>query len=654
MQISISILVANATSGISYVKRLVKNFKARVLSYPNSIFEAEPCLVATLTELNNIELLRQSSLVITPNAYNEGVLYDVIPNTPLGDMDVVRATTATRVNSAGLIEVVPRNLLTYSQDFSNAAWVKSNSPTMTYNSAIAPNGTLTASGLKSNDATNYKSINQTISSISPNSTFTYSIYVKKETSETFFGGLSLYFSGATPKVFFGIVNAVNGTVTLASSSITPTIQVIDFGTYWRIIATATDTGSNTSVLAEYYATFSQNGTSLSTGIGSVRTIWGAQLVEGSTATEYFPTTTRLNIPRIDYTNGSCPSLLVEPQRTNLLTYSEQFDNAAWTKNNLNVTANATIAPNGTMTAEKIVGTAINATHIALQQVPFSVNTVATCTIYAKAAELNFLYVGGLGRSPSANEGYVFFNLSNGTVGANDAGYTGSISNVGNGWYRLTVNAPSMPTSTLREFRIGVTNTNGMQSYLGDGTSGVFVWGAQLEAGAYPTSYIPTVASSVTRNADVISKTGISSLIDSQQGVLFADLQFFTEIGNIRSIHISNGSNNNRIGFFGHPSVANRITFAISSGGVITDINFNGVTLTNRNKVLIRYSGTTFTGFINGVKSTNQTFTPFAANFLNRIGLDYGEDILRYEGRINSIQLYKTALTDAECIALTTI
>jgi hypothetical protein len=545
--------------------------------------------------------------------------------------------------------------------------------------------------------------------------------------------------------------------------------------------------------------------------------------------------------------------LIEVVPRNLLTYSEQFDNAAWTKSNLTVTANAAIAPNGTMTAEKIIGTAINATHIALQQVSFPTNTIATCSIYAKAAELSFLYVGGLGRTPSANEGYVFFNLSNGTVGVNDAGYTGSISNEGNGWYKLTVNAPIMATSTLREFRIGVTNTNGVQSYLGDGTSGVFVWGAQLEtgsqteyfptttrlnipridytngscpsllvepqrtnlvpnpfaysgsqvafnstvvnspisgglstritkneaagtlryasqicsatalsaltaytisaffkydgydvqtsiehnnfnqwggvswsqliniastgitlgassactstvenygngwhrvnvrittgvtilgtppvsylirvasslstgqgflhtaaqleAGSYATSYIPTTSASVTRNADVISKTGISSLIDSQQGVLFADLQFLTGLGGIRSINISNGSNNNRIGFYGHPSVADRITFAISSGGVTTDINYNGVILTNRNKVLIRYSGTTFTSFVNGVKSSNQTFTPFAANFLNRIGLDYGEDILRYEGRINSIQLYKTALTDAECIALTTL
>ena len=72
MQISIAILVGKCTSGISYAKKLIKAFKERVLSYPNSIFEAEPCLVTTLTELNAIGLLDNASLVITPNAYNEG------------------------------------------------------------------------------------------------------------------------------------------------------------------------------------------------------------------------------------------------------------------------------------------------------------------------------------------------------------------------------------------------------------------------------------------------------------------------------------------------------------------------------------------------------------------------------------------------------
>ena len=335
----------------------------------------------------------------------------------------------------------------------------------------------------------------------------------------------------------------------------------------------------------------------------------------------------INIPRIDYTNGSCPSLLVEPQRTNLALNSD--GNVSTYPTAINVT-NASSSFNSFVNAIQFPSTALA---LAYKSVVTTAQTYAI-SVFIKMDDNSVPIL-----SASQTTGNLCLVIA-GNIATNNL----KVESYGNNVYRLSATATSL----------AVNVNNGVIRYDTQVLKSFKITGIQLEAASYPTSYIPTVASSVTRNADVISKTGISSLINSQEGVLFVDLQFFTGIGNIRSIHISNGDNNNRIGFYGHPSVANRITFAISSGGVITDINFNGVTLTNRNKVLIRYSGTTFTGFVNGVKSTNQTFTPFAANFLNRIGLDYGEDILRYEGRINSIQLYKTALTDAECIALTTL
>ena len=107
MQMGIGWAVQN---GLSYTKQLILAFQTRVLSYANSIFEAEPCLQATLTGLNDIGLLEQTSLIVTPNAYNEGVLYDVVPNTTLGDMSFSRSTTATRVNEQGFIESVAVNV----------------------------------------------------------------------------------------------------------------------------------------------------------------------------------------------------------------------------------------------------------------------------------------------------------------------------------------------------------------------------------------------------------------------------------------------------------------------------------------------------------------------------------------------------------------
>ena len=578
-----------------------------------------------------MSLLDKASLIVTPNSYKESKLYSVVPNTTLGDMDVVRATTATRVNSAGLIEVVPRNLLTYSQDFTNASWSKSG-VTITANTTVAPNGTTTASKLVEDG---FLVTYGVYKGITTGFRYSHSIYAKKGERDWIKVNAV---HGGNQSVWF---NLANGTIGTNNTTGTPSIENVGNGWY-RCAVNNTDH----SFAASFYSVMPCTNNNIETYTGTVGNgifIWGAQLDKFATATEYFPTTTSLNIPRIDYTNGSCPSILVEPQRTNSLTYSSLFSNAAWAKQNTSITDNSIISPDGNLNAGKFVANSVNTLHAIYNGIGAYTGTY-TFSVYAKKGEYDFLILQDQFSS-------VFYNTFNLSTGAIVSGSNSTIKSVGNGWFRCTVTFTATATTVFPTITI---SPNTGASYLGNSASGGYLYGAQMEIGAYATSYIPTVASSVTRNADVISKTGISSLINSLEGVLFVDLQFFTGLGGIRSINISNGSNNNRIGFYGHPSIANRIDFAIASGGVITDINFGGVTLTNRNKVLIRYSGTTFTGFVNGVKSTNQTFTPFAANFLNRIGLDYGEDILRYEGRINSIQLYKTALTDAECIALTTL
>ena len=626
--INIGIGIGWAKAIYSVANNIIANFKARVATYPNSIFEAGPCLDTTLEELNAIGLLDNASLVITPNAYNEGKLYDVVPNTTLGDMDVVRATTATRVNSAGLIEVVPKNLYQYSNDFTNGIWNKFNVNITT--SQVGYDGSNNASLLVEDSTANAHLIINTPILLGQT---TISVYAKENTRNW------LYIRGVQSGVpVFGWFNLSNGTLGTIQTNGVGNITSVGNGWYRCSLTIANfDTGFET-----YIGISNANNTVSYLGNGSSIFIQNSQVEQGSTATTYFPTTTRLNIPRIDYTNGTCPSLLVEPQRTNSLLNSQTLA-ASYTFNQCSITSSQ-ISPDGSFNAKRITNAAVVPDPYFEQSISFSPNTY-TWSIYVKQGTALTAIIKPVHVGIGGDVSFVTFTFATETITKSAIVTTAGFDKLTNGWYRIycSVNVTAAVSSLRGRFgNPSVANVYNDWAF------------PQLEVGSYPTSYIPTVASTVTRNADVISKTGISSLIDSQQGVLFADLQFFTEIGNIRSIHISNGNNNNRIGFFGHPSIANRITFAISSGGVITDINFNGVTLTNRNKVLIRYSGTTFTAFVNGVKSTNQTFTPFAANFLNRIGLDYGEDILRYEGRINSIQLYKTALTDAECIALTTL
>jgi len=231
----------------------------------------------------------------------------------------------------------------------------------------------------------------------------------------------------------------------------------------------------------------------------------------------------INVPRLDYTGSTCPSLLVEPQRTNLVTYSEEFDNAIWAKTDSTVNANATTSPSGTMTADKLVENNTNSNHYMLQQIgSLVVGNTYFMSIYLKEAGRN----RGRVRVTGASAIEIEFNLQTGTVSLANA-INAIIQNMGNGWYRVgfsfVANATTM--STIISLSNSTTGNSGFNyTYLGDNTSGLFLWGAQLEAGANDTSYIPTVASTVTRNADVISKTGISSLIGQTEGTIFLDIK----------------------------------------------------------------------------------------------------------------------------------
>ena len=227
--------------------------------------------------------------------------------------DFTRASSATVVNKAGLIETVgsgePRidfsndakgalklepqrsNLITQSNDFSNASWTKGNNPTITTNIAIAPDGTLTADGIQDTDGANLKAVYES-ASVNSNSTTTLSVFVKKESTKVNFGGLMLLYSGGTIKYVYGIIDEVNGTITIAPESNigSSSAKVEDYGTYWRFTLTGTDNGGNTTARFQYYASFSTNGANVTgNSIGSVRTLWGAQLEQGSYATSYIPT-----------------------------------------------------------------------------------------------------------------------------------------------------------------------------------------------------------------------------------------------------------------------------------------------------------------------------------------------------------------------------
>jgi hypothetical protein len=213
-----------------------------------------------------------------------------------------------------------------------------------------------------------------------------------------------------------------------------------------------------------------------------------------------------NVPRIDYSGGGCPSILVEPQRTNLVLRSREFDNSIWTKDDVTVTANSIISPDGTQNADSIIENSSTGYHF-IQQTFSSINQTYTYSIFAK----NISGTRKLVIREGVNTGaYGAFDLVNGVVSGSDA--TCSIENFDNGWYicRITFSGLSGTSS----IQLSISNSNSFSSYSGNGTSGFYLFGAQIEAGWNATSYIPTTTATVTRNADVITlmpTTGITEI-----------------------------------------------------------------------------------------------------------------------------------------------
>ncbi len=208
----------------------------------------------------------------------------------------------------------------------------------------------------------------------------------------------------------------------------------------------------------------------------------------------------VNVPRIDYTN-TCPELLIEKAATNLLLYSEDFSDATWTKTNSTITSNAIAAPNGTTTADKLVESATNTEHLVQQAITDS-DVPYAFSVFAKKGERDWIVLRGV--NAATLNVRAWFDLTNGVVGTLQNGATAEIEDIGDGWYRCTLFLTSF--SSGFEFRIALATGDAVTSYLGDGTSGAYIWGAQLEKNTYQTSYISTTSATVTRPQDTNSST----------------------------------------------------------------------------------------------------------------------------------------------------
>jgi hypothetical protein len=375
-------------------------------------------------------------------------------------------------------------------------------------------------------------------------------------------------------------------------------------------------------------------------------------------------TAAINAPRFDYnpTTLAPLGLLIEEQRTNLVTYSEQFDNAAWTKTASSITANTVVAPDGTLTGDGLVEDTATSAHAVTQSNTVVANTTYTASCYFKAFATGAARFARIqyGTSSGSSGVRVLFDLSNGTISAaavnfgTGSGASASITAVGNNWYRCTLSGIIDSTSTTGRLDVFLQSTGGSftASYTGNGYSGIYIWGAQLEAGAFPTSYIQTVASQVTRAADAASMTGanFSSWYNQAEGTLFinASPQASNALG-YALFEVNDTTASNRIGLFKLATTGNA-SMAVFVGGAI-QANINNGAWTASGKLAGAYAVNNFASVLNGGAASTDISGTLPLVTQATIGAR-GDGGNRLTGTIKQIVYYPRRLTNSELQAIT--
>jgi hypothetical protein len=364
--------------------------------------------------------------------------------------------------------------------------------------------------------------------------------------------------------------------------------------------------------------------------------------------------TPINEPRLDYSLGSCPNILLEPQRTNIILRSEEFNNVSWIKLTTTITADSTTSPSGLVNADTFTGNGTSSQKFLFQNASVTSATTYTLSVYAKKNTNNFIQISGENTSFGLNV-WANFNLDTGVVGSVGSATTARIENVGNGWYRCSITGSATSTSVGAVFVMLLVNSATSMRYETNTLStSVFLWGAQLEAGAYATSYIPTTSASVTRNADQVLNTSASSLIGQTQGTIFLDFTLLPNNANAAYLFsVSDGSSNNliRTEIFVVSPTDSRFRTGITTLGASQMDTLINITQLN-NKMAISYKLNEVKIFLNGVLVATDTSATIPAT--SGVYLGNRNNLGNYIGSYyKSFMLFPTALTDTQCIALTT-
>lgn len=554
-----------------------------------------------------------------------------------------RASNATRFAPDGTLQYAPHNLLTYSEQFDNASGWTSTRASVSANATTAPTGTSVADKIvEDTTASNTHLTFSANVSVSTATVYTYSVYAKAA-GRTWFNmqigtGVGAY-GANVPFCYFNLSGAgAVGASGFGTGSIT------DVGNGWYrcvVVATATTSASTTNMRIKLA---SANSTDSYTGDGTSGIfVWGAQLAVGPYPLDYTPTTTAVVYgPRFDYnpTTLAPLGLLIEEQRTNLVTYSEQFDNAAWTKqSSVTVSANTTVAPDGTTSGDTV--TADSGLSI-YQSVAATIGTTYCQSVFIKAGTATSILLRddtGAGRSITINPSTGAITATSGTL------VTSGSQAIQNGWWRYWfayVADAATVRALIRPFSAGAAQT-------------FIVWGAQTEAGAFPTSYIPTVASTITRSADIASVNTLSPWYNAAEGTLFVEgtvvnniagtsPRTYAEVGN-------SSSGNERFNLEARSTTSTRARITVGGVATISSVSYNA--LGTNTKLAGAYGADGVTVCVAGLSPVTTATSVFGTVTSLFLGNAYTQaSATNINGHLRRISYYNRRLTNAELQVLT--
>ena len=358
---------------------------------------------------------------------------------------------------------------------------------------------------------------------------------------------------------------------------------------------------------------------------------------------------RLDYPMIDGVQKGCPHHILEPARTNLLRYSQDFSQSIWAKANTTLTPNTSISPDGSLNGGSLFETTTNIFHDLSQSYVVSIGVVYHFSCFVKPNGRDYCYL----YSNSEGDKAIKFDIKKGIIiGAALGTDTGSkITNFGNGWYRIEIKITAT-SSGSKAFVISPTNngSSSISAYAGDPSKGILVWGAMLEIGSYPTSYIPTSGTAVTRSAETATGAGNSTTFNDSEGVLMLEISRLNKADSSSEIiSINDGSLSNYITLYYD---SNGVAYVLKGSTERTG-NFS-MSANNQaifNKIALKYKSQDVSLFVNGFEVDTNSGT-LGLSGLNSLEFNHGNDAFDFYGKAKQIQYFDSALADTQLEQLT--